>query len=70
VAEDEGDVVIRVLHGGGALTIDDLHVFERGAPSLDQVLVDLAIARRIMTDVGGELAPRDGALAIRVPIAE
>ena len=81
-AEDGSDSSFAVLYGlywlvvnlaarsPIVLVVDDLHVFERGPRSVGGDLIDLALARRILTDAGGEMAPRQGAFSIRVPIAE
>ncbi|HJZ87671.1 MAG TPA: hypothetical protein VKN99_20995 [Polyangia bacterium] len=70
VAQEDEEVVVEIGHGGGALTIDDLHVFERGPRKVHALLLDLAVVRRVLTDAGGELAPRAGGFLIRIPLAE
>ena len=64
----DDDVVVEVRYPGPAPSLDELHVFERGPTKLDASLVELAIARRIITDSGGEVAPAAGCITVRLPI--
>ena len=67
--DDEDFVTVEVSYPGDALGVDDLHVFERGPRSVEPELIDLAVARRVVTDAGGEVAPRSGQIVIRLPRA-
>jgi len=69
VPEEEDFVTLDIRYPGDALGVDDLHVFERGPRSISPELIDLAVARRVVTDVGGEVAPRDGQILVRLPRA-
>jgi K+-sensing histidine kinase KdpD len=68
VNADEDEMILEVGFEGGTLTVDDLHVFERGPRGVDALLIDLAVARRILTDAGGELSPRERGFVMRVPV--
>ena len=68
-SEDEDFVTLDIRYPGDALGVDDLHVFERGPRNVPPELIDLAVARRVVTDVGGEVAPRDGQILVRLPRA-
>jgi hypothetical protein len=68
-ADDEDFVTVAVSYPGDALGVDDLHVFERGPHNVEPELIELAVARRVVTDAGGEVAPRAGQIIIRLPRA-
>ena len=65
--EEEDFVTLEIRYTGDALGSDDLHVFERGPGGVEPELIDLAVARRVLTDAGGEVAPRAGQIIIRLP---
>jgi hypothetical protein len=65
---DDSCFSVEVYHEGGEVSVDDLHVFERGLVGVSPPLLDMAAARRIVTDAGGELVPAAGVTRIRVPL--
>ena len=67
IGDDEDFVTLDIRYPGEALAVDDLHVFERGPRNVEAGLVDLAVARRVVTDAGGEVAPRAGQIIVRLP---
>jgi hypothetical protein len=68
-SQDEDFVTVDIQYSGDALGADDLHVFERGPRSVEPELIDLAVARRVVTDAGGEVAASTGQIVMRLPRA-
>jgi hypothetical protein len=68
VAMDDSDAQLDLTYPGAMPDQSDLRVFERGPAAVGAGLLDLAVARRIVTDVGGELVAREGGFLIRVPL--
>src|SRR5207237_2949366 len=52
VHAEADELVIDVAYEGASVVSDDLHVFEHGPHKLDEALLDLAVIRRVLTEVG------------------
>jgi signal transduction histidine kinase len=68
--QGEEDLAIEISYHGPPVSVDSLHVFEHGTARDSSALIDVAIARRILTDAGGELSPREGRFLLRVPLLD
>jgi signal transduction histidine kinase len=68
--QGEEDLAIEISYTGPLVSVENLHVFEHGHARDTSGLLDVAIARRILTDAGGELSPREGRFLLRVPLLD